>query len=503
MAGCASCGSELDASLACPGCGARFTLVPSTAPADPAARLLAALGDAGSEEERQRIRSDLSRVLAEHGRDDLLRAVWSDLAGPEADLWRGAAAVIGQPGTPLDGVAPLERALAAFLRSGRRDLVAVTRAYLVQAYGAARRVAEAERVGDAALVAAIEERDAVAAMRAAISRYIAIAYDVRHDHAAASAGLAYAADALRPWAPAHAALVANARARVLLLSDPAEAQRIMAAQPPADAGTAWLRRRQVARAGAVRAVLDGDGAALEAALGDLARIPAGESGSEVPLWSALRRAELALVVDDPEGALAHAAGSMPPPWHHACPLRTETRWVRAEALARRLPGQESGRRQRAAARAIRRADYFRQRGIVWREMRWRLLAGELLRSVRARREAVRELSRARAVAEQLGLAHAQEGIEAQLRALGQTRTTAVRAGKAGGDALGPLTPREREIAARIARGATNGDIARSLALAESTVARHVSNILLKLDLPNRRVLSALVHDDVDDDLHRS
>lgn len=511
MADCPSCNGPLDAALSCAGCGSRFALVPtspSSAPADPAARLLSALGGAGTAEERERIRADLSRVLAEHGRDDLLLAIWTDIDGPEADLWRGAAAVIGQPGTPVDGVGPLERALHAFLRSGRRDLVAVARAYLIQAYGAARRIADAERVGDAALVAAIEERDAVAVVRAAFSRYVAIAYDVHHAYRFAAAGLAGVVEALRSWAPGHAALVANARARMMLLSDPIEAQRIMAAQPPPDAATAHLRRRQALRAATLRALLDHDRGALDAALADLVRIPPGESASEVGLWISLRRAELALVQGDPGSALAHAAQAMPPPWHHACPLRTEARWVRAEAHARMLPARAIVRRRRAAARAIGRADWFRERDIGWREMRWRLLAGELLRSVRERRGAVRELARARALAEQLGLDRARAEIEAHLRALGQAGRTgqrdhsgAISDASERTSGIGALTPREREIAARIARGATNGDIARALTLAESTVARHVSNILLKLDLPNRRELAARVHASAD--LHTS
>ena len=498
MTACPSCGAVLDGTLSCSGCGSRFSLVAMSTPGDPAARLLASLGAAGTDAERGRIRSDLSRVLAEHGRDDLLLAVWTDLEGPEADLWRGAAAVIAQPGTATDGVVPLERALAAFVATGRRDLVAVARAYLVQAYGAARRVADAERVGDAALIAAIEERDAVATLRAALGRYVAIAYDVHHAYRAASAGLASVIETLRPWAPAHAAVLANSRARMMLLSDPGEAQRIAEAQPPPDASTAHLRKLQGARFAAIRAVIEHDRPALEAALEDLRRLPGGEGTSELPLWSAIRRAEIALVLDDPAAALVHATGAMPPPWHHACPLRTEARWIRAEAHARRLPDGAVARRRRAADRAIGRADRFREREIGWREMRWRLLAGELLRSVRERRGAVRELARARALAEQLGLRRAQEGIEAHLRALGQTRAPSIPGDRA---VMETLTPREREIAARIARGATNGDIARALTLAESTVARHVSNILLKLDLPNRRELAAWVH--AATDLHTS
>lgn len=51
--------------------------------------------------------------------------------------------------------------------------------------------------------------------------------------------------------------------------------------------------------------------------------------------------------------------------------------------------------------------------------------------------------------------------------------------------LEPLSPRECEILRLIAAGATNEEIASQLVIAYTTVKRHVSNILLKLDAANR------------------
>jgi two-component system nitrate/nitrite response regulator NarL len=51
--------------------------------------------------------------------------------------------------------------------------------------------------------------------------------------------------------------------------------------------------------------------------------------------------------------------------------------------------------------------------------------------------------------------------------------------------LAQLTPREREIAAAIARGASNKLIGRELGIAETTVKVHVQSILRKLDLASR------------------
>ena len=56
----------------------------------------------------------------------------------------------------------------------------------------------------------------------------------------------------------------------------------------------------------------------------------------------------------------------------------------------------------------------------------------------------------------------------------------------GGDAaVSPLSAREREILALIARGASNKLIARDLGIAEATVKIHVQHILRKLNLSSR------------------
>jgi two-component system nitrate/nitrite response regulator NarL len=53
------------------------------------------------------------------------------------------------------------------------------------------------------------------------------------------------------------------------------------------------------------------------------------------------------------------------------------------------------------------------------------------------------------------------------------------------DPIDSLSPREREILAHIARGASNKEVARELGIAEATVKIHVQHILRKLNLSSR------------------
>jgi two-component system nitrate/nitrite response regulator NarL len=53
------------------------------------------------------------------------------------------------------------------------------------------------------------------------------------------------------------------------------------------------------------------------------------------------------------------------------------------------------------------------------------------------------------------------------------------------DPIHSLSPREREILALIAKGASNKELARDLNIAEATVKIHVQHILRKLNLSSR------------------
>jgi DNA-binding NarL/FixJ family response regulator len=60
---------------------------------------------------------------------------------------------------------------------------------------------------------------------------------------------------------------------------------------------------------------------------------------------------------------------------------------------------------------------------------------------------------------------------------------------------GPLTPREREVAALVARGLSNRAIAQELVITEATAERHIGNVFAKLGLDSRAQLAvwALQH----------
>jgi DNA-binding NarL/FixJ family response regulator len=61
-------------------------------------------------------------------------------------------------------------------------------------------------------------------------------------------------------------------------------------------------------------------------------------------------------------------------------------------------------------------------------------------------------------------------------------------------AAGRLTGREVEVLRLVATGRTNRAIAADLAISEKTVARHLSNIFTKLDLPSRSAATAYAYE---------
>ena len=105
--------------------------------------------------------------------------------------------------------------------------------------------------------------------------------------------------------------------------------------------------------------------------------------------------------------------------------------------------------------------------------------------------------RAKAIAERLGAAWLTGELEslaarARLRLDEPGEATAASADEDGDDPFG-LTPRERQVLALVAAGATNREIGRQLYMAEKTASVHVSRILAKLDVRSRTEAAGVAH----------
>jgi DNA-binding CsgD family transcriptional regulator len=82
----------------------------------------------------------------------------------------------------------------------------------------------------------------------------------------------------------------------------------------------------------------------------------------------------------------------------------------------------------------------------------------------------------------------------RLGAAPDARRTAALTASSEAPASGPLTGREVEVLRLVASGRTNRAIATELAISEKTVARHLSNIFTKLDLPSRAAATAYAYE---------
>lgn len=126
--------------------------------------------------------------------------------------------------------------------------------------------------------------------------------------------------------------------------------------------------------------------------------------------------------------------------------------------------------------------------------RCRTLAGEALLACGRVGDARRELRRAADELDARGAWGYRDGALRVLRRMGE-RPRAVspeRVGRSDDERLARLTPREREVAALVAEGRTNAEIAAHLQLSERTVEKHVSSVLTKLGLSSRTGVVALL-----------
>jgi DNA-binding CsgD family transcriptional regulator/Flp pilus assembly protein TadD len=125
-----------------------------------------------------------------------------------------------------------------------------------------------------------------------------------------------------------------------------------------------------------------------------------------------------------------------------------------------------------------------------RPMVWRVLValGRLYRSQARREEAERAFSAARTVIAELAALIPDSSLHDnfQIRATALIPPTPpLSARQAAKKEFGGLTDREREVAALIAQGKSNREVAEALVVGERTVEAHVSNILSKLGFTSR------------------
>ena len=156
--------------------------------------------------------------------------------------------------------------------------------------------------------------------------------------------------------------------------------------------------------------------------------------------------------------------------------------LRAQALA------ALGRTKEAEAELL--GTLVVARALGQRPMLWRLHAdlGQVYRRLRRRAEAEREFAAARAIIQDLTDNIPEGGLRENFfrqasaslpAAAGLTPRQAAKREFAG------LTGREREVAALIAQGKSNREIADELVISAATAERHVANILSKLGLSSR------------------
>jgi len=131
--------------------------------------------------------------------------------------------------------------------------------------------------------------------------------------------------------------------------------------------------------------------------------------------------------------------------------------------------------------------FLREACAIWRELeapyeiaRTRELTGLAYRQLRDEEGAQMELEAAAEGFDRLGAAPDAARLAALMNVVPAVQQ-------------GPLTGREVEVLRLIASGKTNRAIAAELAISEKTVARHVSNILTKLDLPSRSAATAYAY----------
>ena len=173
----------------------------------------------------------------------------------------------------------------------------------------------------------------------------------------------------------------------------------------------------------------------------------------------------------------------------ACANELQTLAARLDLpFPRAVAAHAAGAMALAEDQAVAALEASRVASLAWQELdapyeaaHTRVLIGRAYRALGDREGAQLEFEAAHDTFEKLGAAPAASRV-AELEAAEPRPTTA------------GLTGREVEVLRLIASGVTNRQIAERLAISEKTVARHISNIFTKLDLPSRAAATAYAYE---------
>jgi DNA-binding NarL/FixJ family response regulator len=201
-------------------------------------------------------------------------------------------------------------------------------------------------------------------------------------------------------------------------------------------------------------------------------------------WELLIRSQLALGrTDDAKTTVARASSRA-----EAAGLTQRIATMRCVEAAVLLAVREPDRASKLLEEAVRLADAAMNPLL---SARARALAGIALIARADQARGIEELTHAERTLFACGARREADACARELRRLGQhtprrTRPTARRSG------LAALSRRENEIAAEVAAGKTNREVAAALFLSEKTVGNHLSRIFEKLDVHSRAALATLV-----------
>jgi DNA-binding CsgD family transcriptional regulator len=227
--------------------------------------------------------------------------------------------------------------------------------------------------------------------------------------------------------------------------------------------------------------------AAETLLEDIApnEIPMRTQGQRL-LWQA--RAELALARGRPDDALAIAdrlyASAANLTDEGAIPLLARLKARALVARGEHGPAEALLRHARQTAR---------EEGALPMQRSLHLALSQRLREQGRTDEALLEERSAREIGERLAATIPDHELRERFMAAAGLAADNRLAKRPGAQtAPGGLTPREREVAARVAAGYSNREIGDELFVSERTVEAHVANILRKLGVPSRAGIAAWV-----------